>query len=107
MHNAPESAMSSPEVSATLHTGFTVADLRATVRFLTECFGFEATEPHSPPGQTLSQIIGLAGADAEIAYVSTPNHQIELLQYRKPVPINSHAPRPCDVGFAHIAFLVG
>jgi catechol 2,3-dioxygenase-like lactoylglutathione lyase family enzyme len=96
----------SPEVIETLHTGFTVADLRATLKLLRECFGFSATEPHTPPSETLSRIIGVAGAVAEIAYVSMPGHRIELLQYLAPVRSSVECLRPYDVGFAHMAFLV-
>jgi glyoxylase I family protein len=96
----------SPEVIETLHTGFTVADLRATLKLLCDCFGFSATEPHVPPSETLSRIIGVAGAVAEIAYVNMPGHRIELLQYLAPVPDYVAYLRPYDVGFAHLALLV-
>jgi catechol 2,3-dioxygenase-like lactoylglutathione lyase family enzyme len=96
-----------PTVLETLHTGFTVADVRATARFFRECLGFTVTEPHAPPGSMLSRIIGVPGAEAQIAYVTAPNHVIELLQYQRP-EVQSGVPRsPCEVGFAHVAFLVG
>jgi catechol 2,3-dioxygenase-like lactoylglutathione lyase family enzyme len=90
----------------TLHSGFTVADVRHLARFFRECLGFETTEPHAPPSDMLSRIIGVPGAEALIVYVTAPGHTIELLEYRLPPTITRAAPRPCDVGFAHLAFLV-
>jgi catechol 2,3-dioxygenase-like lactoylglutathione lyase family enzyme len=96
----------SPQVLETLHSGFTVRDVRRLAAFFRDCFGFAVTEPRAAPAEVLAQIVGVAGADAEIVYVSAPNHVIELLGYRSPVSATSSAPRPCDVGFAHLSFLV-
>jgi catechol 2,3-dioxygenase-like lactoylglutathione lyase family enzyme len=95
-----------PKVLETLHTGFTVADVRETARFFRECLGFAVSEPHTPSAPMLSRIIGVPGAEAEIAYVTAPNHVIELLQYHSPRTESVVARRASDVGFAHIAFLV-
>jgi catechol 2,3-dioxygenase-like lactoylglutathione lyase family enzyme len=89
-----------------LHTGFTVADVRRLAAFFRECLGLAVSEPHTPPAEVLEQIIGLAGAEAEIAYVTAPGAVIELIQYRAPQSATQSAARPCDVGFAHLAFLV-
>jgi catechol 2,3-dioxygenase-like lactoylglutathione lyase family enzyme len=94
------------KVLETLHTGFTVADVRETARFFRDCLGLEVTEPHRPPGPMLARIIGVPGAEAEIAYVTAASHRIELLQYHQPRG-ESCVPRlPCEVGFAHLALLV-
>jgi catechol 2,3-dioxygenase-like lactoylglutathione lyase family enzyme len=99
-------ASEGPRVLETLHSGFTVADVRATAQLLCECFGFTATEPHCPPSSTLSRIVGLTDAQAEIIHVTTPGHHIELLQYHSPAGRSDFRLRPCDTGFSHIAFRV-
>jgi catechol 2,3-dioxygenase-like lactoylglutathione lyase family enzyme len=95
-----------PVVVETLHSGFTVADVRRLARFFRDCLGCAVTEPRSPPPEVLARIVGVAGADAEIVYVTAPGHVIELLQYRSPASATPAAPRPCDVGFSHLSFLV-
>jgi catechol 2,3-dioxygenase-like lactoylglutathione lyase family enzyme len=93
-------------VLATLHTGFTVADVRETARFFRECLGLAVSEPHRPSGPMLSRIIGVPGAEAEIAYVTAANHVIELLQYHQPRSEGGVPRLPSEVGFAHVALLV-
>ena len=39
-----------------------------------------------------------------IAYVRAPGHSIELIQYLRPDCQARPHPRPCDAGFAHLAF---
>ena len=39
-----------------------------------------------------------------IAYLHGPGHTLELIQYLAPSDRGEVQPRPCDVGFAHIAF---
>jgi catechol 2,3-dioxygenase-like lactoylglutathione lyase family enzyme len=97
---------SAPAAPATLHAGFTVADLRRLAAFFRECLGCTVSEPHTPPAEVLELIVGVPGAEAEIAYVTAPGAIIELIQYRAPQSATQSAPRPCDVGFAHLAFLV-
>ena len=93
-------------VLGTLHSGFTVADVRRTAGFFRDCLGFAVTDPRTAPTAALSQIVGIEGAVAEIIFVSAPGHTIELLQYRSPGSATTTAPRPCDIGFAHLSLLV-
>lgn len=97
--------MNSP-ILETLHSGFTVRDVRRLGAFFRDCFGFEVTEPRAASAEVLSQIIGIDGAEAEIVYVRAPNLWIELLGYRSPASATPSAARPCDLGFAHLSFLV-
>jgi catechol 2,3-dioxygenase-like lactoylglutathione lyase family enzyme len=41
-----------------------------------------------------------------IAYVRGPGHSLELIEYRGPGGRAAVRPRPCDTGFAHVAFNV-
>ncbi len=97
--------MSIPVV-ATLHSGFTVADAMRTAAFFRDCFGFDIEPPREAPEGALEPVVGLDGAQAMIIYVSAPGHTIELLEYRNPKSVTTSAARPCDIGFAHLAFLV-
>jgi catechol 2,3-dioxygenase-like lactoylglutathione lyase family enzyme len=94
-------------VIETLHSGFTVRDVRRLAAFFRDGLGFAVTEPRTAPAQVLEKIVGIPGASAEIVYVSAPGHTIELLGYTAPSSTTSGAPRPCDTGFAHLSFLVG
>lgn len=96
----------SARVLETLHSGFTVADVRRLAAFFSSCFGFTVTAPRRAPAATLGAIIGVDGAVAKIVYVTAPGHVIELLQYLEPASATASAPRPCDVGFSHLSFLV-
>lgn len=94
-------------VKRTIHTGFTVDDLERSSRFFRDCLGLAVSAPRSPPSaEVLSSVTGVAGAQARIAMVSLPGHEIELLQYSSPTSATASAPRPCDVGFAHLALEV-
>jgi catechol-2,3-dioxygenase len=96
----------SVRILETLHSGFTVADVRQLAAFFRDCLGCAVTEPRAAPSETLARIVGVDGAAAEIVYVTTPGHTIELLEYRAPGSHTESAPRPCDTGFAHLSFLV-
>ena len=39
-----------------------------------------------------------------IAYVRGPDHSIELIEYLGPADRGQVESRPCDVGFAHLAY---
>lgn len=94
-------------VTRTIHTGFTVNNLERMSRFFQDCLGLEVSEPRSPPrAEVLPSVTGVPGAQARIAMVTLPGHVIELLEYSSPGSATSSAPRPCDVGFAHIAIEV-
>ena len=95
------------QVLQTLHSGYTVKDVQRLSKFFFECFGFQVTEPRTAPRLgLLGEVIGVTDADALIVYVTAPGHVIELLQYLKPSSKTESAPRPCDVGFSHLSFLV-
>jgi catechol 2,3-dioxygenase-like lactoylglutathione lyase family enzyme len=91
-------------VPRTIHTGLTVADLESAVRLFGEALGFAVGEIRRiPPGDTLGHITGVAGAQARVAMVTAPDgHVVELL----PSSATRAAPRPCDIGGAHLALEV-
>jgi catechol 2,3-dioxygenase-like lactoylglutathione lyase family enzyme len=54
----------------------------------------------------VSRITGVEGADMMIAFLKAPGHTLELIEYRAPADKGRVSARPCDTGFAHVAFNV-
>ena len=67
-------------------------------------FGFTVTSRAPRDPKTIEHIVGIAGADIEVAYVRGPGHSIELIEYKGPRDKGKVVARPCDTGFAHLAF---
>lgn len=91
-------------VSATNHTSFTVSSLDRTIAFFEQGLGFEVTSRAPRDPKALESITGVPGADVEIAFVRGPGHSIELIEYLGPDDRGQSTPRPCDVGFSHVAY---
>ena len=69
------------------------------------CAGLHPAEPlcRAIP-KFIEQVVGVEGADIEVAYLQAPGHRLELIEYRGPADRGRVESRPCDAGFAHIAF---
>jgi catechol 2,3-dioxygenase-like lactoylglutathione lyase family enzyme len=93
-------------VLGTNHTSFTVSNLDRTVAFLRECLGFELVSKAPRDPKLVSRITGVEGADMMIAFLKAPGHTLELIEYRAPANKGAVKARPCDTGFAHVAFNV-
>jgi catechol 2,3-dioxygenase-like lactoylglutathione lyase family enzyme len=91
-------------VLSTNHTSFTVSDLDRTVAFFTEALGFELLSRAPRDPGAIEKIAGVKGGDVIIAYIQGPGHRLELIEYVGPDDRGSVYPRPCDVGFAHVAY---
>jgi catechol 2,3-dioxygenase-like lactoylglutathione lyase family enzyme len=96
--------MSGFKVLATNHTSFTVSDLDRTLAFFRDGLGFEVTSRAPRDPALIQQITGVDGADLDIAYVRGPGHSLELIQYLAPADKGHVVSRPCDTGFAHVAY---
>jgi catechol 2,3-dioxygenase-like lactoylglutathione lyase family enzyme len=92
------------KVLATNHTSFTVSDIDRTVAFFRDALGFQVTSKAPRDKAAIEKITGVGDADVLIAYVRGPGHSLELIQYLSPADRSSVRPRPCDVGFAHVAY---
>jgi catechol 2,3-dioxygenase-like lactoylglutathione lyase family enzyme len=92
------------KVLATNHTSFTVSDLDRTIAFFRDCLGFEVTSRAPRDPALIQAITGIAGASLEIAYVRGPGHSLELIEYGGPDDKGVVLSRPCDAGFAHVAY---
>ena len=96
--------MSDFRVLATNHTSFTVSDLDRSIAFFTEVLGFEMVNRALRAPNLISSITGISGADIEVAYIQGPGHRLELIQYHGPSGRRQVESRPCDSGFAHVAY---
>ena len=92
------------EILSTNHTSFTVSDLGRALALFRDGLGFTVTSRAPRDPKTIERIVGVAGADIEVAYVRGPGHSIELIEYKGPRDKGKVVARPCDTGFAHIAF---
>ena len=93
-------------VLGTNHTSFTVSNLERTLAFFRECLGFELVSKAPRDPALVSRITGVDGADTMIAFLKAPGHTLELIEYRAPAKKGAVSARPCDTGFAHVAFNV-
>lgn len=88
----------------TNHTSFTVSDLDQTIGFFCDGLGFDLLSRAPRDPKIIQQVTGVDGAEMEIAFVQGPGHRIELIQYLAPAERGRIESRPCDVGFAHLAY---
>ena len=91
-------------VVGTNHTSFTVSDLDRSVGFFTEALGFDLLHRGQRDAAMIATVVGVPGADIEVAYVQAPGHRLELIEYKGPAARGRVESRPCDTGFAHVAF---
>ena len=97
--------MSGFSILRTNHTSFTVSNLDQSIAFFRDALGFEVTSKAPRNPDIVSRISGVEGADMMIAFVRGPGHSLELIQYLGPAEGRGKvSSRPCDVGFAHVAF---
>ena len=94
------------KITGTNHTSFTVSDLERALGLFRDGLGFEVTSKAPRDVRLTEKITGIPGADLMIAFVRAPGHSIELIEYKAPAEKGRVNARPCDAGFAHIAFNV-
>lgn len=92
------------QILGTNHTSFTVSNLDRSIGFFTDCLGFTLTSRARRDPRIIEVIVGVIGADIEVAYLSGAGHVVELIQYFSPDDRTRVQSRPCDTGFAHLAF---
>ena len=88
----------------TNHTSFTVSSLDDSIGFFCGALGFELLSRAPRDPEVVQQISGIKGADIEVAFIQGPGHRIELIQYHSPNDRLQVKARPCDAGFAHVAY---
>jgi len=98
--------MPSHSVRKMSHMGFTVPDLNRAASFFRDVLGFSITEPIRQAGPAVACMVGVPGAQVDIAFATLGDCTIELISYVTPRSIRVNDMRHCDAGFAHVAFLV-
>ena len=91
-------------ILGTNHTSFTVSDLDRSVAFYVDVLGFQLLDRSPRDPSFTEKVVGVPGAEIEVAYVQAPGHRLELIEYVAPNDRGKVVSRPCDTGFAHIAF---
>lgn len=94
--------------SGTFHTGITVSDLDRALEFYCGLLGLELVFRRRYEERYIFRLVAVPEATAiDVALVVQPQsgHRIELLQYVGADGRDGHG-RPCDVGTAHLGFLV-
>lgn len=94
------------KILAVNHTGITVSDIKEAIRFFCDGLGGSCTEPVLYTDPFIERVTGVKGAQIDIAHVTLPGHEIELLQYVAPQERVPSTARPCDPGHLHISLLV-
>ncbi|HEX9648644.1 MAG TPA: VOC family protein [Alphaproteobacteria bacterium] len=92
------------KVLGTNHTSFTVSDLDRAIQFYTQALGFRLLHRGGRDAAMIEKVVGVPGADIEVAYLQAPGHRMELIRYLGPADRGRVVSRPCDTGFAHVAF---
>ena len=85
----------------TMHVGFTVRDMEASVAFYRDLLGFEVTGTGEAFDEE-DRPLDLKGVHLLSTAMKSGDCQIELLQFLSP-PGRSTAPRMSDAGCVHIA----
>lgn len=98
--------MANFEVLKTFHTGICVGDLDFSVGFFCDVLGFELINRAPRAPENTAFITNVPGADVEIAYVSGPGHNLELLCYSGPADRKSYKPRMVDSGHFHLCLVI-
>ncbi|MCZ6795593.1 MAG: VOC family protein [Planctomycetota bacterium] len=87
------------------HVSFAVSDMERAVSFYSAGLGFQVLSDRTVKGPFPEKVSGLPGAHLRIVHLRGHGQGLELIEYLAPRG-KSAAPRPCDVGSAHICFIV-
>lgn len=88
------------------HSGCVVSSLKDTLAFWVDAMGGKLVRSTTSRGDTLGNITGAYGAEADIAIVEIAGQRIEFLEYRGVTPPGVAPHRPYDIGALHVAFRV-
>jgi len=85
------------------HTGIVVGDLDYAINFFVGLLNFSLQDRGFRNVENQSKVTGLDHADVEIAYVSRPDHTLELICYKDSPATTKYYPRPYDIGHWHLS----
>lgn len=89
-----------------IHTGMVVSNLDKSIEFYRDGLGLTVSEKLRHEGQLVADLIGAEVSAVEIAFVSLPNWEIELLQYHRLDEKKTSNLHPSDVGCMHLSIEV-
>lgn len=92
-------------ILATNHTSFCVSDVERSIAFYRDELGLELISVAVRDSAFTEKASGIPGAVLRIAFLKTPDHKLELIQYLSP-PGKPFDPATNNVGAAHLAFEV-
>jgi catechol 2,3-dioxygenase-like lactoylglutathione lyase family enzyme len=89
--------------TAVVHTGLTVTDLDASLRFWRDALGMREAMSQEKQGGYLEAVVREPGAHVRMVHLEFPGGgaRIELFQYLEPAGGRVNG-RPADVGFSHV-----
>jgi len=89
------------------HTGLTVRDLDASLRFYCDLLGMEVLFEAEREGGYFAAIVGYPDAHVRMAHLAFPGseHRLEIFQYIRP-PSQGDPAEPRHVGITHVCFAV-
>ena len=88
------------------HIGFTVKDLTRASAFFRDVLGFTVSLVTRQSGPAVGRMVGVPGAEVDIAFATCGDSTVELICYVTPRSTREHDLRHCDIGYAHVAFEV-
>ena len=91
-------------VVGTNHTSFTVSDLDRSIALFRDVVGLDVISHESRDPVLMAHVTGVEGAEVMVCYLGGHGHTVELIEYQAPLDREHIRPRPCDVGFAHVAY---
>jgi len=88
------------------HVSLATANMERCLHFYRDLMGLTLiAEGHGEPGNTsFETVVGLKGAHVHGAALRAGNVQIEVFQYKFPLPAAGLPAQPYDVGIRHICF---
>jgi glyoxylase I family protein len=88
------------------HVSLATANMERCLHFYRDLMGLTLIgEGQGEPGNTAFEtVVGLKGAWVHGAALRAGNVQIEVFQYKHPLPATGPPAQPCDVGIRHICF---
>ncbi len=93
-------------IRAIHHTSFTVWDMDRSLVFYEQGLGFERYSDRISQGPLQQALTGVVGARARVVHLRGYGQGLELFQYFDPPDRRRRAVTPCDVGSAHLCFVV-
>jgi catechol 2,3-dioxygenase-like lactoylglutathione lyase family enzyme len=94
-------------ITAFSHVGISVSNLERSLAFYRDLLGMRVIQEVPFGGPSYDAIMGVNGTDGRIAVLRTQNLEIELLEFRRPLPRPADPDRRVfDQGLSHFAIHV-